>query len=460
MRQARRKRRSRSDTCGATLMKTAKRDSIAIALQAGIPVLIMGEPGIGKSRWVEGLGNQLGVSVETLIGATLLPEDIGGILAPNGEYILPGWFRRLQAAGRGILFLDELTCAAPSVQAALLRLVADKALQGEKLPPGVCIIASANPADQAAGGWDLAAPLANRFCHLAWEPDPVEWSREFVNGFAGIKSAILPDNWTDKLLEAKAMVSAYIRKNPVELQKFPKAIDQQSGPWPSARTWDYTATVLAAHKAVGADDTAAVVGLVGEGTGLQFLSWRNEMSLPDPEAVLANPELLPKREDQAFVTLIAVASSAVSQGELKTWQRAWAVLGVAAQRGLTDVAAPAAMLLADEKNKPAKAPAPKEAAAFLPLWIASGNVSINGGAHAPLGNSAGQIAKESVQSRREDRRGLHGLEHAGQSPPGHDTVRIRVSTQANKAEQTAIGGIELPSLDVAQKQQSRRGIRI
>jgi hypothetical protein len=34
------------------------------------------------------------------------------------------------------------------------------------------------------------------------------------------------------------------------------------------------------------------------------------------------------------------------------------------------------MVLADPKNQPPKAPAPKEAAAFLPLWVASGMINI------------------------------------------------------------------------------------
>jgi len=39
------------------------------------------------------------------------------------------------------------------------------------LPEDVSVIAAANPPEQAAGGWDLSAPLANRFCHLEWPVD-------------------------------------------------------------------------------------------------------------------------------------------------------------------------------------------------------------------------------------------------------------------------------------------------
>jgi hypothetical protein len=79
---------------------------------------------------------------------------------------------------------------------------------------------------------------------------------------------------------------------------------------------------------------------------------------------------LPEREDQAFVTLYAVASLAISTKDHRTWQKAWSVMGVATQRKLVDVAAPAAMILADARPKHAQVP--KEARDFLGLWQDSG----------------------------------------------------------------------------------------
>jgi hypothetical protein len=348
-----------------------KLSSIAVTLQTGVPIFMQGEPGTGKSRFVEGIGTTIDLRVETLIGAMMCPEDVGGVLSPSGNYIMPDWFRRLKSEGSGILFIDELSCATPALQSALLRLVAERALHGERLPNSVYIIAAANPAGQAAAGWELAPPMANRFCHMSWEVDPIGWTQGFVRGFAAKSEfPVLSDNWTAFLPETRGLVAAYIRHNPTELQKFPKAAEQQSGPWPSARTWDYTATVMAAHRSASLDDTDAVSGLIGEGTALQFLSWRKKMDLPNPEEVLKNPELLPEREDQAFVTLYAVASLAVSAHDTKVWQQAWSVMGVANERKLVDIAAPAAMVLAEARPK--NAPVPKEARHFLGLWQESG----------------------------------------------------------------------------------------
>ena len=83
----------------------------------------------------------------------------------------PDWAVRLVRAGRGLLFLDELSTAPPAVQAALLRLVLERRVGALQLPPGVRIVAAANPRSSAADGWELSPPLANRFVHLQWTHD-------------------------------------------------------------------------------------------------------------------------------------------------------------------------------------------------------------------------------------------------------------------------------------------------
>ena len=57
------------------------------------------------------------------------------------------------------------------MQAALLRVVLERVVGDLELPADVAVVAAANPPEQAADGWDLSAPLANRFCHLEWIAD-------------------------------------------------------------------------------------------------------------------------------------------------------------------------------------------------------------------------------------------------------------------------------------------------
>jgi len=85
------------------------------------------------------------------------------------------WAKELVAGGGGYLFLDELTTSPPAVQAAMLAVALDLTVGDVQLPKGTRVIAGANPPDCAAGGYELEAPLANRFCHVEFTPSVDEW---------------------------------------------------------------------------------------------------------------------------------------------------------------------------------------------------------------------------------------------------------------------------------------------
>lgn len=92
----------------------------------------------------------------------------------------------------------------------------------------------------------------------------------------------------------------------------------------------------------------AVVGAIGDGAGLEFLTYSAELDLPDPERVLARPDdfQLPKRGDRQLACLTAIVSAVQSRTTRERWEAAWVVLAQAAKAGVPDVAARAAMDLA------------------------------------------------------------------------------------------------------------------
>ena len=113
-----------------------------------------------------------GRSLEIILASIREPQDFAGLPVVSGDsmrLVAPDWARRLAADGNGILFLDEVNTAPPSVQAALLRVSLDRVAGDCYLGDGTSVVAAANPPEIAADGWDLAPPLANRFCHLPWE---------------------------------------------------------------------------------------------------------------------------------------------------------------------------------------------------------------------------------------------------------------------------------------------------
>jgi len=59
------------------------------------------------------------------------------VVGDGVRFAPPSWALRLAEAGHGLLFLDELSTAPPAVQAALLRVVLERAVGDLMLPDAV-----------------------------------------------------------------------------------------------------------------------------------------------------------------------------------------------------------------------------------------------------------------------------------------------------------------------------------
>ena len=346
--------------------------ALGIAVAARVPVLLWGSPGTGKSSVVQALAEAMGWPCEVVIASIREPSDFAGLpVVTNGgvHFAPPTWANRLVDAGNGLLFLDEISTAPPAVQAALLRVVLERTVGDLRLPDAVVVVAAANPPDQAADGWDLSAPLANRFCHLDWNVQASTIAEGFTAGFAPPVVPRLPEQWTSALVQARADVAAFLLLRPT-LVAGPAAERSAAGrAWPSPRSWEMAAVLLATSRAAEVSrevTTVLLTGCVGDGAGLELVTWLSELDLPDPEALLADPKSfeLPERGDRAYAALTSVAAAVASNATVERWAAAWLVLAQAGEQ-VPDVAALAARILV--RCRPDGAPTPPEAARFLPL---------------------------------------------------------------------------------------------
>ena len=354
--------------------------ALAVAVAARVPVVLWGPPGSGKTSAVQALAAAAGLPCEVVIAAIREPSDFAGLPVVVDDGVVfapPSWARRLVAAGRGILFLDELSTAPPAVQAALLRVVLERVVGDLALPDGVVVVAAANPPEVAADGWDLAAPLANRFCHLEWGLDAPTFALGMAGGFPAPTVVDLPVGWERQVVRAKALVGTFATLRPALLSVPPTDADAAGRAWPSPRSWELAARLYAAASAAGAGEgvrSLLVRGTVGDGAGVEFLAWAAELDLPDPEAVLADPAsfVLPERGDRAYAALSSIVGAVAAEATPARWAAGWQVLDIAG-RTAPDVAATAARVLA--RCRPEGAPAPAEAARFVPLLRDAGLLS-------------------------------------------------------------------------------------
>ncbi|MFI6284695.1 AAA family ATPase [Streptomyces sp. NPDC051018] len=325
-------------------------EALTLAVSADLPVLLWGEPGIGKTAALTQLAEALDLPLTTVIASVHEPSDFAGLPvigddpAEQGVPMAPpDWAVRLVRAGRGLLFLDELSTAAPAVQAALLRLVLERRIGSLRLPPGVRIVAAANPRSSAADGWELSAPLANRFVHLQWTHD----HEVVVRGLGGTwPRATLPRLAPERLPEAvefaRRAVCGLLTARPGLVHRLPGNESRRAGPWPSPRSWEMTLCLIAFATAAGSSRdvlSLLVRGTVGDGPGLELLASLDRMDLPDPEVLLADPAgaELPERGDLRQAVLDGVVAAVRKRPERSRWDAAWTLLVRAMETGAPDL---------------------------------------------------------------------------------------------------------------------------
>lgn len=327
-------------------MSSNVRSVINAALAADQPVILWGPPGTGKTGYIEALAASLGVELVTLIGSTLDPVDVSGLPVPddagNVRQSPPPWAMRIVAAlaehRRVWLWMDELSCAPPSVQAALLRVVHSR-MVGDLSIKGCRVIAASNPTETAADGGTLPAAMAGRWCHVDWTVEVDTWIAGELGGWG---KPVSPEH-----ARAAASVCAYIKKNAKALLAVPDGAADAGRAWPSPRSWSRAVAVLAALKNGPKDDAAlyAVGACVGTAAASEWSTYEQSRDLPDPEDILAGKARIPERGDMAFAAVFALAAAAISERPDMDarMMRAWEVL----KDVRPDIALPAARVLTE-----------------------------------------------------------------------------------------------------------------
>lgn len=249
------------------------------AFELKSPLMIWGKPGVGKSRLVEQTTHELDARLVDMRVLYFDPTDLRGIQALDRESGTTKCFRPefYPVDGEGILFLDELPAATPTVQAACYQLTLDRRIGEYKLPDGWVVFAAGNHQGDRAVSNRMPSPLVSRMTHLELEVDV--------------------DDWTEWALKADVhpLVVAFIRFRQMSaLFNFdPSKWDAK--PYACPRTWE-----MVSHRQHHADEKKkpmrleTLKGIVGDGAGTEFFAYLDLCkTLPDLDALLLNPETTP-----------------------------------------------------------------------------------------------------------------------------------------------------------------------
>ena len=156
------------------------------------PMLVFGAPGVGKSDQIRAAADEDDLVIDLRLnsleaidmrGLPIIQKDENknpvAVVWVRPEF-LPGE-RGIVVDGRtykkGIVFLDELNTAQPSVQNPALQLVLDRRIGKHELPRSWYICAAANRAEDRAHTYPLSAALLDRFAIYDYAPDHVTWTR-------------------------------------------------------------------------------------------------------------------------------------------------------------------------------------------------------------------------------------------------------------------------------------------
>lgn len=234
------------------------------------PVMLRGAPGIGKSDIVKAVVQELKIELRDIRLAQMDPVDLRGVpTVKDGQtkWAVPSFFPT-EPESAGIIFLDELSAADPSIQVAAYQLLLDRRIGEYKVPSKWIIVAAGNRAEDNAVSLPMSSALANRMMHMELHAEPEEWAR-----------------WASEQ-GLDPSVIGFIRFRPEML--FAPGENCERG-WPSPRSWASVSKTLE----IGlADDELApcIAGLVGDGTAAQFLTYRKQFrALGDVHAMMLDP---------------------------------------------------------------------------------------------------------------------------------------------------------------------------
>lgn len=261
------------------------------------PVMLWGPPGIGKSQMVAQVAEKHRVNVIDIRLSQMEPSDLRGIpfkIDDRVEWAVPSMLPDSKRHGeQGILFLDEITSAPPSVSAAAYQLILDRKLGEYKVPDGWAIFAAGNRQGDRGVTYSMPAPLANRFSHFEVDTHLDDW---VAWAFA--------HNIDERII-------AFLRFRPELLFDFDPAHNPVA--FPSPRSWEYSHRALQKFLQSPALLLGSLQACVGQAAGIELKAFIDNLdNMPDLEAIVRGEDAaVPDEIDLQYAVATALVGHAI-----------------------------------------------------------------------------------------------------------------------------------------------------
>jgi len=263
-------------------------------------VMLWGPPGVGKSQGV----TQIAMGLERLTGkkcnitdVRLLlfnPIDLRGIPTANEDKTLAVWLRpqifNMDPSDDviNILFLDEISAAPQSVQAAAYQITLDRKVGEHKFPDNCIVIAAGNRVTDKSVATKMPKALANRMLHIETKVNVDAW-----------RSWAIANGINEKVI-------GFLSFKPDYLMNFDSSAEDLAFPTP--RAWEMVSNLL--NNLDGDIDALMplISGVVGTGAAVEFKTWTTVYNkLPDLEGIFDGKETrLPDSPDVMYALISAM----------------------------------------------------------------------------------------------------------------------------------------------------------
>ena len=267
-------------------------------------VMLWGPPGVGKSQAIRQIAKDIKKSTgkETKITDVRLllfnPIDLRGIPTSNADKTLAIWLKpQIFQMDPGedivnILFLDEISAAPQSVQAAAYQITLDRVVGEHRLPDNCIIIAAGNRVTDKSVSFKMPKALANRLLHIEVEGSFESWQNWAVRAGVNPKVIGFLSFRTDKLFGFD-----------------PKNDDLA---FATPRSWEMVSNLL--NNVCDNVETMypLIAGLIGSGLALEFRSWcKMHFRLPNTEDIFMGKKCdVPKSPDALYAIVSSMTTYA------------------------------------------------------------------------------------------------------------------------------------------------------